>query len=159
MLFRTLFAIIFIHILFYHLVFMVAFIFSSILYAQEPNGDVFTNNKKTVDIEDKDDSSNINYEDEDTEEGESSTAYPIRIQNGANGSTCQKTLCICVGKLWRDFILEIILVWIIVSKKAKIISKYRSWSNRLCSEMANENVGKILISHMKINIEMPTNRL
>lgn len=62
---------------------MVAFIFSSILYAQEPNGDVFTNNKKTVDIEDKDDSSNINYEDEDTEEGESSTAYPIRIQNGA----------------------------------------------------------------------------
>ena len=62
---------------------MVAFIFSSILYAQEPNGDVFTNNKKTVDIEDKDDSSHINYEDEGTEEGESSTAYPIRIQNGA----------------------------------------------------------------------------
>ena len=62
---------------------MIVFIFSSFLYAQEPNGDVFTNNKKTVEIEDKEESTDVNYNDEELTGRESATTYPIRIQNGA----------------------------------------------------------------------------
>ena len=59
------------------------FLFSSFLMAQEPNGDVFTNNKNTVEIEDKEESLSNTYEDEVIAENESLSTYPIRIINGA----------------------------------------------------------------------------
>ena len=55
------------------------FFFSTLIWAQEPNGDVFTNNKETVDIEDKAESTDVSYEDEETLDSEALNVYRLRL--------------------------------------------------------------------------------